>query len=141
MSAPVTLDEGVRLPVWRRGAPLVAVFLGRLLAPLKPHRIRRVLEFLRRGAAPATFEQALLARQHVVAVSTMCAGRYCLQRSLAAAILCRMRGGWPTWCTGVRTSPFYAHAWIAVDGVPVGEPHGTAGLRALMVVDPHGTVG
>ncbi|GLZ31279.1 hypothetical protein Lesp02_34670 [Lentzea sp. NBRC 105346] len=140
MSAPVTLDEGVRLPVWRRGAPLLAVIAARVLARAKPYRIRRILERLRRGAAPATHGQALAARQHVVAVSTMCAGRYCLQRSLAAALLCRMRGTWPTFCTGVRTSPFYAHAWIAVDGVAVGEPHGTAGLRPLMVVGP-GTVG
>jgi hypothetical protein len=23
-----------------------------------------------------------------------------------------MRGVWPTWCTGVRTPPFSAHAWV-----------------------------
>lgn len=37
-------------------------------------------------------------------------------------LLCRALGVWPTWCTGVRTEPFGAHAWLSVDGEPVGEP-------------------
>lgn len=134
MSAPVTLGTGVRLPWRHRLVPLVAVLAGRLLARLKPHRLRRVLTVLRRGARAATFDEALVARQHVVTVSTLCAGRYCLQRSLAAAILCRLRGTWPAWCTGVRTAPFYAHAWIAVDGVPVGE--NVSSLVPMMTVGP-----
>ncbi|WP_443072538.1 lasso peptide biosynthesis B2 protein [Streptomyces sp. RPT161] len=40
----------------------------------------------------------------------------------ASALLCRLGGTWPTWCTGVRTTPFRAHAWVEVGGVPIGEP-------------------
>ncbi|MFD9195603.1 lasso peptide biosynthesis protein, partial [Streptomyces phaeochromogenes] len=33
-------------------------------------------------------------------------------------------GGFPPYeFTGVRTAPFRAHAWVEVDGLPVGEPH------------------
>ncbi|WP_107115527.1 lasso peptide biosynthesis B2 protein, partial [Streptomyces specialis] len=49
-------------------------------------------------------------------------GQGCLQRALTAALLRRMGGSWPTWCTGVRVAPFRAHVWGEVDGVPVGEP-------------------
>ncbi|NUP40023.1 MAG: lasso peptide biosynthesis B2 protein, partial [Streptomyces sp.] len=89
-----------------------------------------------RGARPATAEQALAARRAVVAVSLRCAGQACLQRSIAAALLCRSRGVWPTWCTGVRTSPFEAHAWIEAAGEPVGEPYPAGHYRPLLSVAP-----
>ncbi|WP_372502979.1 lasso peptide biosynthesis B2 protein [Streptomyces rhizoryzae] len=70
----------------------------------------------------------------MTAVSTVCAGRYCLQRSLATALLCRLRGVWPTWCTGVRTPPFSAHAWVEAEGRQVGGPPGTASYRPVLTV-------
>ncbi|MFF5481894.1 lasso peptide biosynthesis B2 protein [Streptomyces sp. NPDC012935] len=136
MSAPVALPDRDSLPPHRRVAPLLAVGVARLLAGLRPARLRRVLEFVRRGAGPAAPDQALDARRAVVSVSLRCAGQGCLQRSIAAALLCRSRGVWPTWCTGVRTSPFEAHAWIEVDGEPVGEPFPAGHYRPLMRISP-----
>ncbi|MBR8641358.1 lasso peptide biosynthesis B2 protein [Streptomyces tuirus] len=136
MSAPLALPERNSLPPHRRLEPLVAVGVARVLASFKPARLRRFLEFLRRGARPATVEQALDARRAVVSVSLRCAGQACLQRSIAAALLCRRRGVWPTWCTGVRTSPFEAHAWIEVEGEPVGEPVPAGHYRPLLTVPP-----
>lgn len=57
----------------------------------------------------------------MVTVSVQCAGQGCLQRSLATVLLCRAGGRWPDWCTGVRMEPFRAHAWVEVDGEPIGE--------------------
>ncbi|ATL32300.1 lasso peptide biosynthesis B2 protein [Streptomyces formicae] len=128
---PVTRD---RLPLRRRPPVLVATVAARLIVLLRPRRVRRVLTAVRRGAAPATTEQALAARRAVVAVSARCAGEGCLQRSVATALLCRMRGVWPDWCTGVRTEPFRAHAWVEVDGLPVGEPHQSTAYHRMMVV-------
>ena len=136
MSAPMALADRDRLPLHRRVMPWLAVAVARLLARAKPARVRTVLEFARRGARPATAEQALAARRAVVAVSLRCAGQACLQRSIAAALLCRSRGVWPTWCTGVRTSPFEAHAWIEVAGSPVGEPYPAGHYRPLLSVAP-----
>jgi hypothetical protein len=52
----------------------------------------------------------------------------------------RIRGVWPTWCTGVRTAPFIAHAWVEADGHPVGEPQGPGYYRPLIVIPPSGTL-
>jgi len=134
MSQPMVPATRGRLPLRRRPAVLLATAAARLIVALKPHRIRRVLCVVRRGAAPATTRQALAAREAVVAVSARCAGEGCLQRSVATALLCRMRGVWPDWCTGVRTAPFRAHAWVEVDGLPVGEPHRPEEYRRMMVV-------
>lgn len=121
MSLPVALEPAVRLSPLRALTARCAVGVARLLVRLAPRRLRAALRFLSRGARPATVPEAAAARQAVVSVSVRCAGQGCLQRSVAAALLCRMRGSWPEWCTGVRTQPFRAHAWIAVDGIPVGE--------------------
>ncbi|MCZ0991656.1 lasso peptide biosynthesis B2 protein [Streptomyces diastatochromogenes] len=82
---------------------------------------------------PATTSQALAAREAVVALSARCAGEGCLQRSVATALLCRMRGSGRTGAR-VRTAPFRAHAWVEVDGLPVGEPHRPGAYHRMMVV-------
>ncbi|MCW7984949.1 hypothetical protein XF35_06280 [Streptomyces platensis subsp. clarensis] len=141
MSLPVALSERRRLPPHRRLVPLLAVGVARLLAKARPARLRKVLEFTRRGARPATADQALAAREAVVSVSLRCAGQGCLQRSIATALLCRARGAWPTWCTGVRTHPFAAHAWVEADNQPVGEPHPKGHYKPLIAIPPVGEAG
>ncbi|MEU5979988.1 lasso peptide biosynthesis B2 protein [Streptomyces sp. NPDC047315] len=136
MSIPAALVEREKPPLRRRALPLVAVGVARLLSRAKPARLRAVLSYARRGAEPATAQQATAARRAVVAVSQRCAGQACLQRSIAAALLCRARGSWPTWCTGVRTSPFEAHAWIEAEGRPIGEPYPDGHYRPLLTVPP-----
>ena len=119
----------------RRLLARVAVVAARPVAALPPGRIRWVLGHVRRGAAPATAAQALAAREAVIAVSARCAAEQgCLQRSLATALLCRMTGVWPTWCTGVRSQPFRAHAWIQVDDQPIGEAFPAGYYRPIMTV-------
>jgi hypothetical protein len=136
MSLPVALEHQHRLPPHHHVLALLVVGTARLLVTLRPRQLRRVLEFARRGARPATRQQAEVARQAVVAVSLRCAGKGCLQRSIAATLYCRAHGSWPTWCTGVRTNPFTAHAWIQVDDQPIGEPHPAGYYRILLTVPP-----
>jgi hypothetical protein len=124
MSTPeAVFHQPGSVPLPRRIVVHLAVGGARLLATRSPRRIRRVLGWLRRGARPATVEQAKAARDAVVAVSLACAGREgCLARSLATVLLCRLGGRWPTWCVGARRlPPFGAHAWVEADGVMVGE--------------------
>ncbi|MFJ1616319.1 MULTISPECIES: lasso peptide biosynthesis B2 protein [unclassified Streptomyces] len=131
------LDTGHnRPPLGRRTAARTAVAAARLLARLPPKDLQALLRAARRGARPADHATALRARQDVTAVSVLCSGRYCLQRSLATALLCRLGGTWPTWSTGVRTPPFAAHAWVEADGRRVGEPDDTASYRTLLTVPP-----
>lgn len=138
MTQPQTVARGRRLPVRQRPAALLAVGTARVLAHLPPRRIRAVLTLLRRHAALATYHQAKDAHEAILAVSVLCGGRYCLQRSLAITLLCRIRGVWPTWCTGVRTAPFVAHAWVEVDGQPVDESQDPGYYRPLIVIPPEG---
>ena len=136
MSLPSAMPERAKPSIGRRAAGHAAVIAARLLARAAPRRIRRVLELLARGARPATAEEARRARDTVVAVSVLCAGEGCLQRSLATVLLCRMAGTQPTWCTGVRTEPFRAHAWVEAAGTPVGEPWPAGYYRPMMGVPP-----
>jgi hypothetical protein len=123
MTTPSALDRPAEVPVARRLAARLVLIPAVLLSLLPPRRIRAVLGIARRGASPASAAQAKTAREAMCAVSLRCAGpRGCLPRSLGAALLCRLSGSWPTWCTGVRVvPPFTAHAWIEADGRPVGE--------------------
>ncbi|MFC4517588.1 lasso peptide biosynthesis B2 protein [Streptomyces ehimensis] len=137
MSPRQVLDTPGTLPsLPRRIAAHTAATAARALAHLPPKYIKAVLRTARIGARPASYATALLAREHITAVSVLCSGRYCLQRSLATVLLCRLGGTWPTWCTGVRIAPFAAHAWVEAEGRPVGEPEDTAGYRPMLTVPP-----
>jgi hypothetical protein len=124
------------VPLPRRIVTYLVVGAARLLATRSPRRIRAVLGWLRRGARPATFEQAKAARDTVVAVSLHCAAREgCVARSLATVLLCRLGGQWPTWCVGARRlPPFAAHAWVEADGIMVGEDYPPDYFRVLFTV-------
>jgi hypothetical protein len=134
MSMQVIGERGRPLDLRTRLEARLAVGTARLLVALPPHRLRRTLETARRGSRPATRDEALDARAAVVTVSARCAGRGCLQRSVATAVLCRMHGGWPDWCTGIRTQPFRAHAWVEVDARAVGEPGDVTLFQTVMSV-------
>ncbi|TDB91711.1 lasso peptide biosynthesis B2 protein [Actinomadura sp. KC216] len=138
MTVPSALHRPSGGPPARRAAARVAVSLARLLAHLPPGRIQTVLAVLRAGARPATYEQARAARDAVTGVSLTCLGpRGCLPRSLATALLCRLWGGWPTWCVGARTlPPFGAHAWVEAEGRLVEENVPDGYLVPLISVPP-----
>jgi hypothetical protein len=136
MSAdPVEAGRG-RLPSTQWLAAVVAVVVARALSQVSPRHLSAVLRLARGGARPASYQEASAARNAVVRVSRRCAGAGCLPRSIAAALLCRFRGVWPSWQVGVLTSPLAAHAWIEAEGRPVDEPQGADRFRPLMTVGP-----
>jgi hypothetical protein len=138
MTTPSAIDRPSGVPFRRKVAAWVAIVAARPLSWLPPRHIGAALRVLRRGAREATLREAKAARDAVCAASLTCAApRGCLPRSLAAAMLCRMWGTWPTWCTGVRTAPpFGAHAWVEIDGHPVDEDVPDDYFSRLMVVTP-----
>lgn len=140
MSIPLTeLRSSAPTPFWLKPPALLAVVVARVLGRRTPARLRSALLLLRRGARQATVGEVRRARDAVLSVSVRCGGEWCLERSVAIAVLCRLRGVWPEWCTGVRTEPFQAHAWVAVGGVPVEEnPHLMPYFRVVMRVPPSG---
>ena len=137
MSSPESISHDPRsVSFGRRNRVRVMVAAARLLATRSPRHIRKVLSWLHQGTRPATYEEAYDARQAVVSVSLACAGREgCLLRSLATTLVCRSYGCWPTWCLGARRlAPFYAHAWVEVDGEMVGEDYPADYFRTLFTV-------
>jgi Transglutaminase-like superfamily len=128
-------EAPVQLTWHRHVTARCAVAVARLLTPLPPRQLRQLLRLLSRGTRPATPAEALRARQAVVTVSPRCAGAEgCLQRSLATVLLCRLRGRWADWCTGIRSRPFRAHAWVEADGGAVGEPGDMSLYRTMLSV-------
>lgn len=134
MTVPVAPEFAIRLALRQRLAARCATGAAHLLVRLPPRRLRQALRLISLGSRPASMAGALRARQAAVTVSERCAGLGCLQRSVATALLCRLSGQWPDWCTGFRTQPFRAHAWVEVDGVAVGEAAGTALFHTVLSV-------
>ncbi|MET0134111.1 MAG: lasso peptide biosynthesis B2 protein [Kibdelosporangium sp.] len=140
MTTPETINSHNPLSVpWRHRIIIhvTAGFAG-LLATLKPVCLRQILLTVRRGARHATHAETLAVRQRLVAVSLVCTGpQSCLARSIAVALLCRINGSWPTWCTGVRRiPPFGAHAWVEAEGRSVGEPYPDGYHVTMLSVPP-----
>lgn len=46
----------------------------------------------------------------------------CLEEAIAVVVLAALRGRTVTWCVGARLMPYTAHAWVEVEGKPVGQP-------------------
>ncbi|WP_030947056.1 lasso peptide biosynthesis B2 protein [Streptomyces sp. NRRL S-646] len=138
MTTPSALERPTGVSLGLRLAARLMLLPAVVLALLPPRRIRAVLGVLRHGATPATTVQAQAARDAMCAVSLRCTGpKGCLPRSLGAALLCRLRGTWPTWCAGVRVvPPFTAHAWIETEGRPVGEGVPDGYFARLLAVEP-----
>jgi hypothetical protein len=132
MTTPTVAEHAARLPWRRQLAPRCAAGAARLLVLLPPSRLHRLLSVLSHGARPADYATVARARRSIVSVSTRCAGLGCLQRSVATVLLCRARGTWADWCTGFRTQPFAAHAWVEVDGRPVDEPGELSVFRTVL---------
>jgi hypothetical protein len=137
MSHPLTgMRPTARPPLSLRLLALPAVWVGYLLAMLSPAQLRRCLELARSRARAATLPETSRALDAVLASSIRCTGEYCLQRSIATALLCRLTGSWPEWRAGVRTLPFQAHAWVVADGVAVGEHADTIGYFSTVISVP-----
>lgn len=47
----------------------------------------------------------------------------CLEWSLAFVLFALTQRSSATWCVGVATDPFRAHAWVEIDGKPFRETH------------------
>jgi hypothetical protein len=92
-----------------------------------------------RGADAGVSDAGLAERTaHRVAVAgAFFPGRaVCLEQSLALYVLLRRRGVPAELRLGVTPSPFYAHAWVEVDGAPVNEDAETIARFLPMPASP-----
>lgn len=138
MSAPILPETQVQLEASLAVRARIAADLARLLVILPPNAISSVLGHVTRGTRPASSADVLAWRNAINSVSRRCAGDGCLQRSVAVMLLARSFGVSPTWRTGFRPSPFVGHAWVEVDGNPIGEPAAVKDFRTVLCVSAHG---
>lgn len=126
----------VRGSVVTRVQVSLAVTFARALHRKPPQTLRRLTARIAQGVRPATYDQAKRARDEILTYSALCRGnRACLTRSIAVALLCRLRGHWPTWAVGVVTiPPFAAHAWVEAEDQIVDEPLTREDFRAFFKV-------
>ncbi len=137
MTIPIFSENKVTQRGMSRLPAKAAVSVARLIAYLPAVWIVRVLSIVTKNTRPSPAGIALEARQSVCSVSVRCAGQGCLQRSIAVVILCRLSGFSPDWCTGFNNRPFMAHAWVEVDGLPIGEPDEVRDYAIVLSVRPH----
>jgi hypothetical protein len=114
----------------RRTAPPGVIACLVMLAFVDLHArmrgLRSTLRLVRPSSArPCTGDDAALAAETARRVSTAAAfyprRARCLEQSLALCLLLRRRGVAAEMRLGAQPRPFYAHAWVEVDGVPVAE--------------------
>ncbi len=99
---------------------VLAVVLLRF--PLE-HSVAFVEKLKRRTVRPATREEAEAFVAAVRRSAHWFPGRAaCLENSLAVALAALLTRRFVDWCIGARLMPYAAHAWIEVEGTPVGEP-------------------
>ncbi|WP_105114844.1 lasso peptide biosynthesis B2 protein [Streptococcus suis] len=63
------------------------------------------------------------------------AGKHsCLQRSVAVMLWGIIARRTPDWISGFQISPFIAHAWVEIDGVPIGEEMDLSKFQKIIIV-------
>lgn len=137
MSSPVLPEPSTKptsLGVRLRTRTCVGLAFG--VSQLKPVWIRQAMQTVVRGGKKPKIEMVEHYRRLIVSVSTTCAGEGCLPRSIATALLARSHGYGVTWCTGAQDRPFAAHAWVELDGEPIGEVADLNGFRKLLICNP-----
>lgn len=70
------------------------------------------------------FEEAEIVWESVRQASSFFPGRIaCMELSLSFMFFAFTKGLSATWCIGVKTRPFEAHAWIEISNKPFKEPN------------------
>ncbi|WP_070574212.1 MULTISPECIES: lasso peptide biosynthesis B2 protein [unclassified Brevibacterium] len=105
----------VRFP--RRVLIQLTVRVASIIQRRDSARLRELLTTIACRARPAAYEETNAIKEQVLTASPECRGNdACLTRSITIALLCRLRGRWPSWCVGVSlTPPFTAHAWVEAE--------------------------
>ncbi|ADD43891.1 lasso peptide biosynthesis B2 protein [Stackebrandtia nassauensis] len=125
MTAIMSTTTGSRVSWLLRLAAVAVMFAVSIAVRLIAfHRTRSIARRLSRPAVrPASERQAVTVLAAIDAACRWVPVRAaCLERSIAAVVLLRLRRRRVEWCHGIKTQPVALHAWIQVDGRPVGEP-------------------
>ncbi|NDL60224.1 lasso peptide biosynthesis B2 protein [Phytoactinopolyspora mesophila] len=123
----MALEASDRRQLQRRSDQLLAPLCLSLACMILQLRFGRVLALARwtsrRCRRPATVSEAASMTAAVRSAARHRAGRVaCLEYSLATVLLAGLHRQSVQWCIGARLMPYGSHAWIELNGCPVGEP-------------------
>ncbi|MEU4377189.1 lasso peptide biosynthesis B2 protein [Pseudonocardia alni] len=145
--APGALPErGPLSPGW---APLAACALATVLlvrtAGRRTHAFSRLLRLVRIttwvARRPVRDTQVVAVLDCVRVIGGVSPFRTaCLEETVAAMLALAVTGRRAGWCHGIAADPIRLHAWLSLDGCPVGEPTSTLRFTPLIQLPEPATV-
>ena len=104
------------------------------LIKLPPKKLSEVIEKLSKNTRKALPKEVESWRTSINSINVRCAGNGCLQRSVAVMLRGIIARRTPDWVSGFQVSPFIAHAWVEVDGIPIGEEMDLSNFQKILFV-------
>ena len=134
MSSPVRMEQRTKLSVKNKITALFCANVSFFLIKLPPKKLSEVIEKLSKNTRKALPKEVESWRTSINSVNVRCAGNGCLQRSVAVMLRGIIARRTPDWVSGFQVSPFIAHAWVEVDGIPIGEEMDLSNFQKILFV-------
>lgn len=134
MSSPVRMEQRTKLSVKNKITALFCANVSFFLIKLPPKKLSKVIEKLSKNTRKALPKEVESWRTSINSINVRCAGNGCLQRSVAVMLRGIIARRTPDWVSGFQVSPFIAHAWVEVDGIPIGEEMDLSNFQKILFV-------
>ena len=134
MSSPVRMEQRTKLSVKNKIRALFCANVSFFLIKLPPKKLSEVIEKLSKNTRKALPKEVESWRTSINSINVRCAGNGCLQRSVAVMLRGIIARRTPDWVSGFQVSPFIAHAWVEVDGIPIGEEMDLSNFQKILFV-------
>ena len=134
MSSPVRMEQRTKLSVKNKITALFCANVSFFLIKLPPKKLSEVIEKLSKNTRKALPKEVESWRTSINSINVRCAGNGCLQRSVAVMLRGIIARRTPDWVSGFQLSPFIAHAWVEVDGIPIGEEMDLSNFQKILFV-------
>lgn len=134
MSSPVRMEQRRKLSVKNKIIALFCANVSFFLIKLPPKKLSEIIEKLSKNTRKAFPKEVESWRISINSINVRCAGNGCLQRSVAVMLRGIIARRTPDWVSGFQVSPFIAHAWVEVDGIPIGEEMDLSNFQKILFV-------
>ena len=134
MSSPVRMEQRTKLSVKNKIIALFCANVSFFLIKLPPKKLSEIIEKLSKNTRKALPMEVEGWRTSINSINVRCAGNGCLQRSVAVMLRGIIARRTPDWASGFQVAPFIAHAWVEVDGIPIGEDMDLSNFQKILFV-------
>ncbi|MFM0794081.1 lasso peptide biosynthesis B2 protein [Streptococcus suis] len=134
MSSPVRMEQRTKLSVKNKIIAFFCANVAFFLIKLPPKKLSEIIEKLSKNTSEAFPIEVESWRTSINSVNVRCAGNGCLQRSVAVMLWGIIARRTPDWVSGFQLAPFIAHAWVEIDGLPIGEEMDLSNFQKILFV-------